>query len=43
MSDDLRFQKAQDIAKEAGTFALNFFNNLSDLNVEDKRSSGLCY
>ena len=36
MSDDLRFQKAQDIAKEAGTFALNFFNNLSDLNVEDK-------
>ena len=36
MSDELRFKRAQIIAQEAGSLALNFFNNLANLNIEDK-------
>lgn len=36
MSDELRFKRAQIIAQEAGSLALNFFYNLVNLNIEDK-------
>jgi hypothetical protein len=36
MSDELRFKRAQIVAQEARSLALNFFNNLANLNIEDK-------